>query len=163
MLVLIWTNYFCNFSILFLWFVKNKIKDRFGQNCTSCECSWCIEVLLYSKCTILILVKMFFFSFLLFQVELHGLDGNGGPLYIGTGCFHRRDTLCGRKSSKGSRFEWKEMDKGRRGESVVELEERVKTLASSTFEKNTQWGHEVIFPSPSINSIWMQWVAWVHN
>ncbi|KAK2640140.1 hypothetical protein Ddye_027935 [Dipteronia dyeriana] len=34
------------------------------------------------------------------EVEFHGMDGNGGPPYIGTGCFHRRDTLCGRKFGK---------------------------------------------------------------
>ncbi|KAF8409747.1 hypothetical protein HHK36_005826 [Tetracentron sinense] len=31
------------------------------------------------------------------EVDFPGLDGYGGPLYVGTGCFHRRDTLCGRK------------------------------------------------------------------
>lgn len=36
------------------------------------------------------------------------MDGNGGPCYIGTGCFHRRDTLCGLKMySKESRAEWR--------------------------------------------------------
>ncbi|KAK2652674.1 hypothetical protein Ddye_012530 [Dipteronia dyeriana] len=34
------------------------------------------------------------------EVELAGLDSNGGPCYIGTGCFHRRDTLCGKKYSQ---------------------------------------------------------------
>jgi hypothetical protein len=24
------------------------------------------------------------------------MDGVGGPAYIGTGCFHRREVLCGR-------------------------------------------------------------------
>ncbi|KAG8365161.1 hypothetical protein BUALT_Bualt18G0075500 [Buddleja alternifolia] len=77
------------------------------------------------------------------EVELHGLDGYGGPLYIGTGCFHRRDTLCGRKFIKGSKFQWKENSVPKTGESIAELEERIKELASCTFEKNTQWGNEM--------------------
>lgn len=81
------------------------------------------------------------------QVEFPGLDGFGGPLYIGTGCFHRRDTLCGRKFTKGLRFEWKGQTDSRNGERNDKLEERVKALASCTFELNTQWGHEVfLFP-----------------
>ncbi|GFZ12615.1 cellulose synthase like E1 [Actinidia rufa] len=39
------------------------------------------------------------------EVEFSGLDGYGGPLYIGTGCFHRRDILCGRKFTKGNHGE----------------------------------------------------------
>ncbi|KAK4844771.1 hypothetical protein QYF36_024293 [Acer negundo] len=34
------------------------------------------------------------------EVEHAGIDSSGGPLYIGTGCFHRRDTLCGKKYSQ---------------------------------------------------------------
>ncbi|KAK4420851.1 Cellulose synthase-like protein E1 [Sesamum alatum] len=77
------------------------------------------------------------------QIEFQGLDGCGGPMYIGTGCFHRRDTLCGRKLTKGSMFDWKQSTAPRTGESAAELEERVKELASCTFEKNTQWGKEM--------------------
>ncbi|KAL3851125.1 hypothetical protein ACJIZ3_013007 [Penstemon smallii] len=77
------------------------------------------------------------------EVEFHGLDGYGGPLYIGTGCFHRRDTLCGRKFTKESRFEWKENSLNRTKENVIDLENRIKELASCTFEQNTHWGHEI--------------------
>ncbi|KAL3637538.1 hypothetical protein CASFOL_018706 [Castilleja foliolosa] len=70
------------------------------------------------------------------DMDFHGLDGFGGPMYIGTGCFHRRDTLCGKKFTKGSMFEWS-------GNSVSGLEERINELASCTFENNTQWGHEI--------------------
>uniref|UniRef100_A0A2C9VFY1 Cellulose synthase-like protein E1 n=1 Tax=Manihot esculenta TaxID=3983 RepID=A0A2C9VFY1_MANES len=42
-----------------------------------------------------------------YNVELHGMDGLGGPLYLGTCCFHRRDVLCGRKFIKGCNFQWK--------------------------------------------------------
>ncbi|KAH6775830.1 cellulose synthase like E1 [Perilla frutescens var. hirtella] len=76
------------------------------------------------------------------EVEFHGMDGFGGPMYVGTGCFHRRDILCGKKLTEASRFEWKGMTVSK-GESRAELEERVKALASCTFELNTQWGQEM--------------------
>ncbi|KAA8537263.1 hypothetical protein F0562_027050 [Nyssa sinensis] len=31
------------------------------------------------------------------EVELAGLDSNGGPCYIGTGCFHRREATVREK------------------------------------------------------------------
>ena len=68
------------------------------------------------------------------------MDGYGGPLYIGSGCFHRRDVLCGRKF--GTKYKKEEKD-SRRTESVHELEEMSKNLASCAYEKNTQWGKEV--------------------
>ncbi|XAR56802.1 Cellulose synthase (UDP-forming) [Bertholletia excelsa] len=79
------------------------------------------------------------------EVEFHGIDGIGGPLYGGTGCFHRREVLCGRKFSKESRLEWKTCAKNRRNtkESANELEEKLKGLASCTYEDNTQWGKEM--------------------
>uniref|UniRef100_A0A5B7C9R6 Putative cellulose synthase-like protein E1 n=1 Tax=Davidia involucrata TaxID=16924 RepID=A0A5B7C9R6_DAVIN len=77
------------------------------------------------------------------EVDFHGLDGNGGPLYIGTGCFHRRDTLCGRKFSQENRIDWKRDDNRKTEESANELEERLKGLASCTYEDNTQWGKEM--------------------
>ncbi|CAA2986860.1 cellulose synthase E1 [Olea europaea subsp. europaea] len=77
------------------------------------------------------------------EVEFHGLDGYGGPMYIGTGCFHRRDTLCGRKYTKGFTIDWNKNITRKTGESVQELEERIKGLASCTFEENTQWGNEM--------------------
>nr|XP_025627788.1 cellulose synthase-like protein E1 [Arachis hypogaea] len=33
----------------------------------------------------------------IYEWEFPGMDGFGGPMYIGSGCFHKRDTLCGRK------------------------------------------------------------------
>jgi hypothetical protein len=78
------------------------------------------------------------------KVEFHGMDGYGGPPYVGTGCFHRRDTLCGRKFSKGYKGDWSTSANERmREESVHELEEKLKGLASCTYDKNTQWGQEV--------------------
>ncbi|KAK3432266.1 hypothetical protein EUGRSUZ_E03847 [Eucalyptus grandis] len=57
------------------------------------------------------------------KVELHGMDNNGGPLYIGTGCFHRRETLI--------------------QDSASVLEETCKPLASCGYEENTEWGKEM--------------------
>ncbi|KAM3743949.1 hypothetical protein ACB098_06G015000 [Castanea mollissima] len=77
------------------------------------------------------------------EVEFHGLDGCGGPSYGGTGCFHRRDTLCGRKFSKEYKTDWSSLNGIRRKDSVHELEKNLKGLASSTYDKNTPWGKEM--------------------
>uniref|UniRef100_A0A803MWN5 GOLD domain-containing protein n=1 Tax=Chenopodium quinoa TaxID=63459 RepID=A0A803MWN5_CHEQI len=76
------------------------------------------------------------------QVEFHGLDGLGGPLYVGTGCFHQREILCGRKYSKDYKIDWKtsKMDG-----TIFELEERAKSLASCVYELNSQWGKEKLY------------------
>lgn len=73
------------------------------------------------------------------------MDGYGGPLYIGTGCFHRRDTLCGRQFSREIHNEFKiDIPKDReREETIAVLEEKSKVLASCTYENNTAWGKEV--------------------
>ncbi|GMH25488.1 hypothetical protein Nepgr_027331 [Nepenthes gracilis] len=77
------------------------------------------------------------------QVEFHGLDGFGGPIYLGTGCFHRRDALCGRNFSKDRLVEWKSQNQMTIEVSTQELEEEAKCLASCTYEVNSQWGKEV--------------------
>lgn len=74
-------------------------------------------------------------------MEFNGLDGFGGPLYTGSGCFHRRDTFLGRKFSIGYKHEEKRESTKR--ESVLELEAQSKELASCTYEENTEWGKEV--------------------
>ncbi|KAK2640209.1 hypothetical protein Ddye_028004 [Dipteronia dyeriana] len=76
------------------------------------------------------------------EVELHGLDGNGGPLYIGTGCSHRRDTLCGWKFDKECTSKWYRKNDPESEESLHELEDKLKVLASCTYEENPQWGKE---------------------
>ncbi|KAJ4829063.1 hypothetical protein Tsubulata_004399 [Turnera subulata] len=78
------------------------------------------------------------------NVEFHGIDGYGGPLYVGTGCFHRRETLCGLKFNKNHKFDWKIRDNVRnRQQNVQDLEAETKPLASCTYEQNTQWGNEM--------------------
>ncbi|KAL6204113.1 hypothetical protein ACLB2K_021382 [Fragaria x ananassa] len=77
------------------------------------------------------------------RVECHGLDTYWGMLYIGTGCFHRRETLCGKKFSKENKSEMK-WEKNKREEIGIHiLEQSSKSLASCTFEENTQWGKEM--------------------
>jgi hypothetical protein len=78
-------------------------------------------------------------------VEFYSIDGFGGPMYIGTGCFHRRDTLCGRKFSKQYRNDWKYTNDDHiiKEPSLQELEQNSKTLASCSYEENTSWGKEV--------------------
>ncbi|CAN7130856.1 cellulose synthase-like protein E1 isoform X3 [Brassica rapa] len=71
-----------------------------------------------------------------YDVEFNGLDGNGGPLYIGTGCFHRRDVICGRKYGEV------EVEEEEESEYISETE-MIKALASCTYEENSQWGKEM--------------------
>ena len=84
-----------------------------------------------------------FLECLMKQVEFPNMDACGGPCYVGSGCFHRRETLCGMKYSKECERGWKrEYDRENR-ESASVLEESCKVLASCTYEENTQWGKEV--------------------
>ncbi|TYI02454.1 hypothetical protein ES332_A11G268300v1 [Gossypium tomentosum] len=77
------------------------------------------------------------------QLELAGLDANGGPMYIGTGCFHRREALCGKQYEKNYKVDWKKLNDTKANESASLLEETCKVLASCTFEHNTPWGKEM--------------------
>uniref|UniRef100_A0A5B7BN89 Putative cellulose synthase-like protein E6 n=1 Tax=Davidia involucrata TaxID=16924 RepID=A0A5B7BN89_DAVIN len=78
------------------------------------------------------------------ELELAGMDANGGPCYVGSGCFHRRDTLCGMKYSKECQGEyWKTKNDTKETESATLLEEACKVLASCTHEDNTEWGKEM--------------------
>ncbi|KAF6153812.1 hypothetical protein GIB67_001045 [Kingdonia uniflora] len=77
------------------------------------------------------------------KIELAGIDGYGGSLYIGTGCFHRRESLSGKKYTKEFRGELN-IDFDRKvGMSLSELEEKSKALADCISEQNTQWGKEM--------------------
>lgn len=78
------------------------------------------------------------------EVEIPGLDGVGGPAYIGTGCFHRREALLGRKYTKDYKFDWTMQNDHLDAEgNVADLQERAKKLASCTYELNSQWGKQV--------------------
>ncbi|CAL5081946.1 unnamed protein product [Urochloa decumbens] len=76
-------------------------------------------------------------------VELRGFDGVGGPLYIGTGCFHRREILCGRRFTNDYKEEWDRGIKEKIELSINQTEEKAKSLATCIYEHNTQWGNEI--------------------
>ncbi|KAI4306227.1 hypothetical protein L6164_029520 [Bauhinia variegata] len=77
------------------------------------------------------------------QLELHGADSWGGPMYIGSGCFHRRESLMGRKFSYQYKNNWKTENEQVAETSLDELEEKSKALASCASEENTLWGKEM--------------------
>ncbi|KAL5974360.1 hypothetical protein ACLOJK_031024 [Asimina triloba] len=80
---------------------------------------------------------------LLGEVDLHGMDGTGGPMYIGTGCFHRRKTLRGRRYDPKTKVELTKPMERKANESLQDLEDRGKQLATCKYEENTQWGNEM--------------------
>ncbi|MBA0770595.1 hypothetical protein Gotri_019207 [Gossypium trilobum] len=80
---------------------------------------------------------------LLQKLEVLGFDANGGPSYMGSGCFHRRETLCGKKYEKNYKVDWKKINYKKVSETASFLEETCKVLASCTFEHNTPWGKEM--------------------
>ncbi|KAI3673885.1 hypothetical protein L6452_40015 [Arctium lappa] len=75
------------------------------------------------------------------EVDFHGFDGLGGPLYVGTGCFHRREILLGKSFGDGSRIDWK-MENNHK-ETTENLIEKSKDLACCTYEIDTEWGNEI--------------------
>lgn len=81
-------------------------------------------------------------------MEFPGIDANGGPMYIGTGCFHRRVNLCERKHCNEHKVDWKRVADIKIEGNARDLEEECKVLASCAYEENTQWGIEV--PPPSL-------------
>ncbi|KAM3276004.1 hypothetical protein ACQJBY_044401 [Aegilops geniculata] len=77
------------------------------------------------------------------QVLMGGMDSVGGPMYVGTGCFHRREILCGRRFTEDYKEDWDGGIKDKTQESIDEIEEKAKSLAASTYEHDTQWGDEI--------------------
>lgn len=76
-------------------------------------------------------------------MELPGIDHYRGPLYIGTGCFHRRESLCGKKYTRDYKADWTIKSKQKEAGTVGEMEERAKSQANCASEENTRWGKEV--------------------
>lgn len=84
------------------------------------------------------------------QIELAGLGGYGAALYCGTGCFHRRESLCGRKvSEEYTTVEWNNKEEKCTYKTVEELEEASKVVANCSYEEGTQWGKQVLISSSS--------------
>ena len=89
-------------------------------------------------------------AYYLIKVEIGGLDSHGGCLYIGSGCFHRRDALCGMSYSNDTLFDWEKENRKQMilaAEATHVLEKKCKLHASCSYEHNTQWGKEVYSPS----------------
>ncbi|CAI9292438.1 unnamed protein product [Lactuca saligna] len=77
------------------------------------------------------------------DVEVGGLDSYGGCLYVGSGCFHRRDTLCGRIYTIDSKINCEKENHKEITESIDAIENECKILVSCSYEHNTQWGKEM--------------------
>jgi cellulose synthase/poly-beta-1,6-N-acetylglucosamine synthase-like glycosyltransferase len=75
--------------------------------------------------------------------ELSDFDSVGGPLYCGSGCFHRREILCGRKYTKEYKEDWDRGIKKKTQVNIDQTEEKAKSLATCTYEYKTQWGNEI--------------------
>ncbi|KAH7545398.1 cellulose synthase-like protein E6 [Ziziphus jujuba] len=83
---------------------------------------------------------------ILSKVDLHGFDRYGGPCYIGSGCFHKRESLCGKKYNDKACQEdlmSNKLDIIKNEEDAQVLEGICKVLASCSYEENTQWGKEM--------------------
>jgi len=78
------------------------------------------------------------------KVELHGADGFGGPRFIGTCCFLRRDALCSNTIIREYKNGWNDENEVVEV-NLYELEKESKALANCTYEKNTVWGKKVIY------------------
>uniref|UniRef100_A0ACD5YGY1 Uncharacterized protein n=1 Tax=Avena sativa TaxID=4498 RepID=A0ACD5YGY1_AVESA len=77
------------------------------------------------------------------QVLMGGMDSVGGPMYVGTGCFHRREILCGRRFTEDYKEDWKRGIKDKTQESIDEIEEKAMSLAACMYEHGTQWGDDI--------------------
>ncbi|GJN40372.1 hypothetical protein PR202_gb29579 [Eleusine coracana subsp. coracana] len=77
------------------------------------------------------------------EVEMCGLDSVGGQPYIGTGCFHRRETLCGIRLSEDYEKHWNQQIKEKTQWHIDQIEEKAKSSATCTYEYRTVWGSEI--------------------
>ncbi|KAK2984236.1 hypothetical protein RJ640_010195, partial [Escallonia rubra] len=78
---------------------------------------------------------------IIMEMEMAGLDANGGPFYMGTGCFHRRDILCGKKYSKECKIDWKKQNTDSKVQEDADmLEDTCRVLASCTYEMGLKYG-----------------------
>ncbi|WVY90620.1 hypothetical protein V8G54_036134 [Vigna mungo] len=101
-------------------------------------------------------------------VDLPGTDGFGGPIFIGTCCFFRRDALCWNKFSREYKNDWNDENENEKEVTEVNLHELVensKALADCAFEKNTFWGKKIgsIYGSlveDVVTGLWIQSQGW---
>ncbi|KAH9290245.1 hypothetical protein KI387_034362, partial [Taxus chinensis] len=82
------------------------------------------------------------------DIQFKGLDGLEGPLYVGTGCVHRRDVLCGSNPKRTSSNLIKEItpplwNLSMERSNPAKTMEEIKELAKCSYEKNSLWGKKV--------------------
>ncbi|KAK6947106.1 Cellulose synthase [Dillenia turbinata] len=77
------------------------------------------------------------------KIEQCGIDGYDAALYCGTGCFHRRESLCGRKYTEDFKEDWNFENRRNMNRTVSELEEASKIVATCSYEDGTKWGKEM--------------------
>lgn len=84
------------------------------------------------------------------EIDFKGQDGIDGPFFVGTGCIHRREALCGterRQSSSNyhkaaSTFVCAEETVAKDKASSSKMLKDARELANCTYEDNTLWGKE---------------------
>nr|GMC76384.1 cellulose synthase-like protein E6 [Ipomoea batatas] len=74
------------------------------------------------------------------EIELACLGSHGAALFCGTGCFHRRASLCGKEYFKGHKYELNGGQEKMNDGSIEEVEEASKVVANCSYEEGTQWG-----------------------
>ncbi|XP_038899589.1 cellulose synthase-like protein E6 isoform X2 [Benincasa hispida] len=79
------------------------------------------------------------------EIELAGMGGYVAALYCGTGCFHRREALNGKKyvEDLNGSVHLDVQTKKKVSKPVNELEEACKLLVDCKFENGSQWGKEM--------------------
>ncbi|GFP95030.1 cellulose synthase-like protein e6 [Phtheirospermum japonicum] len=77
------------------------------------------------------------------KIELCGIDGFGGALYVGTGCFHRRESLSGKRYSESRNIQHQIGKHSTKGQTIEEIEQASTNLANCSYEKGTLWGREM--------------------
>ncbi|KAM6579241.1 hypothetical protein CsatA_003015 [Cannabis sativa] len=78
------------------------------------------------------------------DVEFAGVGGYGAAFYCGTGCFHRRESICGRKYFEGAKFDWNVQSEKNAHKSIDDLERSANIVASCSYEKGTEWEKRLI-------------------
>ncbi|KAL0300814.1 UNVERIFIED_CONTAM: Cellulose synthase A catalytic subunit [UDP-forming] [Sesamum radiatum] len=101
-----------------------------------------------------------------FDINMKGLDGIQGPIYVGTGCVFRRQALSGKKNKKGKSKENKKKSKSREASTQIHALENIEEgieedggvpqgatsasllkeaihVISCGYEDKAEWGKEV--------------------
>ncbi|GLJ35518.1 hypothetical protein SUGI_0714190 [Cryptomeria japonica] len=79
----------------------------------------------------------------IFDIQGKGIDGAEGPIYVGTGCVHRRDVLCGSEPQNVIKASIESANLEVEKECSSEILNKATTLASCTYEENSLWGKKV--------------------